>query len=185
MSSTANDELRQSAAESGNLVKPLLPLADTAGEEPAGDGMGAVDTVARSAAELLHSTLGWTLAFLVGMGPWLIVNGCNTELYALIGSAPEGNKLSSQLGAATQFGNVVPFIVVILRNRGLISLETIIGAMNVVALVGGFLLALLWDKQTEFEHATRVPLIVAAPWKPNTHGRHTRPGQFAELVWVP
>ena len=40
----------------------------------------------------------------------------------------------------------------------------------------------LWDKQTEFEHATRVPMIIAVPWKPRSHGQHTLPGQFAELV---
>ena len=38
----------------------------------------------------------------------------------------------------------------------------------------------LWDKQTEFELATRVPLIIAAPHKPASHGKRT--DALAELV---
>ena len=38
----------------------------------------------------------------------------------------------------------------------------------------------LWDKQTEFELATRVPLIIRAPWKPRSVGQHTT--SFTELV---
>eukprot|EP00040_Diaphanoeca_grandis_P036705 m.235426 g.235426 ORF g.235426 m.235426 type:complete len:731 (+) comp33664_c2_seq1:100-2292(+) len=38
----------------------------------------------------------------------------------------------------------------------------------------------LWDKQTEFELATRVPLIIRAPWMTNSVGKHTK--AFAELV---
>mmetsp|Transcript_30119 Transcript_30119/g.90213 ORF Transcript_30119/g.90213 Transcript_30119/m.90213 type:complete len:714 (-) Transcript_30119:137-2278(-) len=38
----------------------------------------------------------------------------------------------------------------------------------------------LWDKQTEFELATRVPLIVKVPWKAASAGKRTM--AFAELV---
>jgi len=38
----------------------------------------------------------------------------------------------------------------------------------------------LWDKQTEFELATRVPLLIKVPGKPNSVGRHT--SAFFELV---
>lgn len=38
----------------------------------------------------------------------------------------------------------------------------------------------LWDKQTEFELATRVPLIIRAPWKKNSVGQRT--DSFTELV---
>lgn len=38
----------------------------------------------------------------------------------------------------------------------------------------------LWDKQTEFELATRVPLIIKVPWKTASVGQHT--AAFVELV---
>jgi iduronate 2-sulfatase len=38
----------------------------------------------------------------------------------------------------------------------------------------------VYDKQTNFEPATRVPLIIKVPWKSNSHGQHT--GAFAELI---
>jgi arylsulfatase A-like enzyme len=38
----------------------------------------------------------------------------------------------------------------------------------------------LWDKQTEFELATRVPLIIKVPWKTAAIGQHT--SSFTELV---
>ena len=37
-----------------------------------------------------------------------------------------------------------------------------------------------WDKQTNFEAATRVPLIIAVPWKTASHGQHT--SSFTDLV---
>ena len=38
----------------------------------------------------------------------------------------------------------------------------------------------LYDKQTEFELATRVPLLIRVPWKTKSVGQHT--AAFTELV---
>ena len=124
------------------------PLLLRSGGVADNEGLDTRAATARRASELMHGRWGWMLAFLIGFGPWLIVNGTFTELYALFSRVPECKAISSQLSAAVQFGNVVPFAVVALRNRNLIGLTRTIGVMNLTSLVACLLLALAWDWRT-------------------------------------
>jgi len=119
---------------------------------------------AEFAKRLLTGSWGWLLAFFVGMGPWLVINGTFMEVALIEHDVPEGKAISSLLGTATQLGNVVPFLVVIIRQRTSVALSTIIFIMNAAALVACALLAFCWTWQTTVpgwsgEHSTGLLLF--------------------------
>ena len=116
------------------------------------------DPCSRETAEwarrLLTGRWGWVLAFAVGMGPWLVTNGCFVEVSLIAPEVPEGDAISSLLATATQAGNVVPFLVVALRQRARpVALSSIIFAMGAGALLAAALLACFWDAGSA-DHST-------------------------------
>ena len=119
---------------------------------------------AERAKRLLTGSWGWLLAFFVGMGPWLVINGTFIEVSLMVDKVPEGKAISSLLGTAVQMGNVVPFLVVILRQRTSVTLSSIIFVMNVIAAAATVLLAFCWHWQTTVpgwhgEHSTGLLLL--------------------------
>eukprot|EP00754_Rhynchopus_humris_P014142 Rhum_TRINITY_DN14378_c0_g1::Rhum_TRINITY_DN14378_c0_g1_i1::g.84319::m.84319 len=77
------------------------------------------------------NTWGSLLFFVMGVAPWLVVNGIFVEMPILVTTQPEGEKIAAIIGAIVQVGNAAPFIYLPLRYRYGLSLTT----TNAVVLV--------------------------------------------------
>jgi hypothetical protein len=112
----------------------------------------------------------WSLFFLVGLGPWLLVNGMLVESACFVSDLPRGSEFPAIFGGAVQLGNIVGVILLTVRRRLCYMSDPAAGnamalmhAMLILALVGCLLLAISWRQLPESAgHERALAVLVCA-----------------------
>lgn len=128
--------------------KPLVPHADTKSEgtEGTGDTGGAPSegTGGEPSSCMTAPLTAWLVFFLLGLAPWLIVNGVFCEVALLVVALPEGQNIAATLGVVVQLGNISPVAYMFLWRRNIVTTACAMWGMIGMSVLACFLLGFFW-----------------------------------------
>ena len=106
--------------------------------------------------------VGWLLFFVLGICPWVIVNGIFIEIPVFTVTQPEGEGLAATIGAVVQIGNIAPFLSLAARHYCNVSQGSLIITVFVINISAGMLLAMFCEKTINDKSIPLLTLVLLA-----------------------